>query len=143
MPSYLLELANSTARLNCSCCNAGMTSVCGFISQDDQPYAVYYALLHNNRQDIFVRLSISVGEWWNHRNYEHRYALCLDLSPAASGWHTTVRDEVDSPQHNFAPFGQWLGPEAEIDNPRLHEIVAVANFVATHDPAVLTCLSGR
>ena len=143
MPAYSLELANSTSRLNCSCCTFGMTSVCGFISKDGRPYSVYYALIHNNRKDIFVRLSISVGEWWNHKSYENRYALCMDVTPNRKTWRMSVRDAIYSPQQNFVPFGQWLSVKKAGDNPLLEEIMDVANFIVAHDPAVLTCITGQ
>lgn len=143
MSDYSLELANSTARVACSCCTAGMTSVCGFISKGKRPYSVYYALIHNNRKDIFVRLSISVGDWWRHDTYDNRYALCIDVTPQGEHWHIAVREQVYSPQQNFAKFGQWLGPKARRDDPLIQEIIDVANFIVMHDPAVLTYLTGQ
>lgn len=141
--SYSLELATSTTRLNCSCCTAGMTSVCGFISKDGQPYSVYYALIHNTRKDIFVRLSLSAGEWWSHKSYRNRHAICLDVTPSGKTWRMSVRERIYSPQQNFAPFGRWLGPDAAKDDPLLQELLEVAGFIVNHDPAVLTYLSGR
>jgi hypothetical protein len=143
MQEFSLELANTTARVNCSCCNSGMTSVCGFISRFDRPYAVYYALIHNNRKDIFVRLSVSVGEWWRHESYENRHAMCMDVTPARENWRITLRDAIYSPQQGFAKFGIWLGSKEDRKNPLVEEIMEVANFVILHDPAVLTYLTGR
>ena len=143
MSDYSLELANSTGRLKCSCCSAGMTSVCGFISKDERPYSVYYALIHNTRKDVFVRLSISAGDWWRHDTYENRYALCIDVTPKGKGWRMTVQDAMYSPQQNFAKFGQWLGPKTGRNNPLVEELMEVADFIVTHDPAVLTYLTGQ
>lgn len=142
MAEYSLELAPSTARLRCSCCTAGMTSVCGFISQWQRPYSVYYALIHNTRKDVFVRLSISVGEWWRHDTYENRHALCIDVTVGREKWRMVVQEPILSPQQNFAKFGQWLGPRTSRDNPWMQEIMEVADFVVHNDPAVLGYLSG-
>lgn len=142
MSDYSLELANSTARLKCSCCAAGMTSVCGFISKGERPYSVYYALIHNTRKDIFVRLSISIGDWWRHDTYENRYALCIDVTPHDQHWRMSVQDSMYSPQQNFAKFGHWLGPRDRHD-PRIQELLEVADFIVSHNPAVLTYLTGR
>lgn len=143
MPEFSLELATSTARLKCSCCNAGMTSVCGFISRNDRPYSVYYALIHNSRKDRFVRLSISVGEWWRHDTYENRHALCLDATLQDENLRLSVRDPMHSPQQDFPKFGHWLSADADCDDPLLQELIEAANFVITHDPAVLTYLAGQ
>jgi len=143
MSDYSLELARSTARLKCSCCTAGMTSVCGFISRWERPYSVYYALIHNTQKDIFVRLSISVGDWWRHDTYEHRHALCIDVTPDGKNWRMQVREAIDSPQRNFAKFGQWLGPKAGRHDPLVQEIMEVADFIVANDPAVLSYLTGR
>jgi hypothetical protein len=149
MTEYSLELANSTTRLKCSCCSAGMTSVCGFISKGERPYSVYYALIHNTRKDIFVRLSISIGDWWRHDSFENRYALCLDVTASGKDkgknkdWHMTVLDAMHSPQQNFAKFGQWLGTKTGRRNPLIGDLMEVADFIVTHDPAVLTYLTGH
>jgi hypothetical protein len=143
MPDYSLELANSTARVNCTCCAEGMTSVCGFISKSEQPYSVYYALIHNNRKDTFVRLSISVGDWWRHDTYENRFALCIDVTPNGKNWRMSVQDPIYSPQQNFAKFGRWLSRKEGWNSPAIQQLVEVANFIVAHDPAVLTYLTER
>jgi len=143
MSPYSLELSNATAQVRCSCCNAGMTSVCGFISCNDRPYSVYYALIHNTRKDIFVRLSISIGDWWKHDSYSNRFALCLDVTPDQGEWRFSVLDPMYSPQQNFLKFGQWLGRRDSADSAQLDDLMKVADFIVTHDPAVLTCLTGR
>lgn len=143
MHAYSLELSSSTAQVRCSCCNAGMTSVCGFISRNERPYSVYYALIHNTRKDIFVRLSISIGDWWKHDSHANRYALCLDVTPHEQNWRFSVLDPMYSPQQNFAKFGQWLGPQQSADSAHLDDLMDVAEFIVNHDPAVLTYLTGR
>lgn len=120
-----------------------MTSVCGFISRNDSPYSVYYALIHNTSKDRFVRLSISIGDWWKHDSYRNRYAVCLDVTPAKKTWRFRVVDPMYSPQQNLAKFGQWLGTQESADSAQLDDLMEVADFVATHDPAVLTYLTGR
>jgi hypothetical protein len=120
-----------------------MTSVCGFISLGERPYSVYYALIHNSRKDIFVRISISVGDWWRHDSYENRHALCLDVTPSGEHWRMAVQEPILSPQQNFAKFGHWLGPKAGRNNPLIQEIIEAANFIVSHDPAVLTYLMGQ
>ena len=141
--AYTLELSNSTAQLRCSCCTVGMTSVCGFICKDERPYSVYYALIHNTMKDIFVRLSVSVGDWWRHDTYKDRYAVCLDVTPGKKNWRISVLEPIYSPQQNFAKFGQWLSRDADSHSPPLRELLEVADFILTHDPALLTYLTGR
>lgn len=143
MPQYSLDLANSTAQLSCSCCRAGMTSICGFIRRDGRPYSVYYALIHNTRKDIFVRLSVSVGDWWKHDSYQNRHALCLDVTPRAKSWNFSVLSPVYSPQQNLEKFGEWLGKDADRKSPEFVELMEMAEFIAANDPAVLTYLTGR
>ncbi|HEY6972142.1 MAG TPA: hypothetical protein VJA94_23220 [Candidatus Angelobacter sp.] len=120
-----------------------MTSVCGFISKDGQPYSVYYALIHNTRRDIFVRLSLSAGEWWNHKSYRNRHAICIDVTPGGKAWRMSVRERIYSPQQNFDPFGRWLTAKTDQNDPLLQELLEVAAFIVNHDPAVLTYLSGH
>lgn len=117
--------------------------MCGFISRGNRPYSVYYALIHNTRKDVFVRVSISAGDWWRHDTYKNRYAICMDISPSADKWRMSVLEPIYSPQQNFAKFGEWLGPKAGRQNPLVLELMEVADFIVSHDPAVLTYLRGQ
>lgn len=120
-----------------------MTSVCGFIRRGGQPYSVYYGLIHNSRKDLFVRLSISIGDWWRHDSYENRHALRLDVIPQGKRWRFTVLDPVYSPQQNIDKFGVWLGKDASRSDPSFLDLMEMAEFVVTNDPAVLTYITGR
>ena len=142
MPDYKLELSDSTALLQCSCCSAGMTSICGFVRRDGLPYGMYYAVLHNNRQDDFVRLSISMGHGWQSRNEDDRLALCMDVTARGSECVISVQDASASPQHGFPAFGKWLDRDEAREHPALPDFFALANFLIQHDPALSSYLAG-
>ena len=143
MPEYKLEVSDSTALLHCSCCAAGMTSLCGFVRRDSLPYAMYYAVLHNNRNDDFVRLSISLGLGWQTRDENDRFALCLDVTAQGSECVISVQDQSASPQQGFPAFGKWLDRHDAREHPALPDFIGVANFLIQHDPALSSYLSGR
>jgi hypothetical protein len=140
---YKLELSDSTAQLDCSCCAEGMTSICGFLRRDGDPYAMYYAVLHMNRADNFIRLSLSMGTGWRSRNYEDRLALCMDLKPQGGQSVISVEDASASPQQTFPAFGKWLDREEARAHPALREFIELATFITQHDPAINSYLSGR
>jgi hypothetical protein len=143
MSQYSFELDESTATLTCSCCSAGLTSVCGFIKKDDRPYCMYYALIHNNPNDVLLRLSVSIGEWWRHDTYENRHALCIDITPHGENCRMSVQDAAQSPQHNFAQFGKWLDRADARDSHLLQDFIDVATLITRHDPAVRSYLAGQ
>jgi hypothetical protein len=132
---YYLEPGDSTANLRCSCCTKGLTSVCGYIRIGGLPYALYYALLHNHASDLFVRLSISVGDWASPDPLT-KYALCIDATPYEKHWKLSVLDACCSPQHTVPQFGTWLNRNDAGQNPLLADFVEVAGFILENDPAV-------
>lgn len=141
--NYKLELSDSKAELECSCCAAGMASICGFLRRDGHPYAMYYAVLHLNRADGFVRLSLSMGSGWQGRNYEDRLALCMDIKPQGEQTVISVEDASASPQQTFPAFGQWLNREEARAHPALQEFIELATFITQRDPAIRSYLSGH
>lgn len=142
MPEYKLELSDSTALLQCSCCAAGMTSLCGFVRRDGLPYAMYYAVLHNNRQHDFVRLSISMGHGWQTRDENDRLALCMDVTPRGEECVISVQDQSASPQQDFHAFGKWLDRQQARAHPALQKFLELATYIMQHDPALKTYLAG-
>jgi len=143
MAEYKLELSDSTAQLKCSCCAAGMTSICGFLRRDGDPYAMFYALLHLNRADEFVRLSVSMGNGWHNRNYEDRLALCMDIKSHSGQTIISVEDSSASPQQGFPAFGKWLDREDAREHPALQEFSQLASFITQRDPAISSYLCGK
>jgi len=143
LADYKLELSDSTAELKCSCCTAGMASICGFLRRDGHPYAMYYAVLHMNRSDEFVRLSLSMGSGWQNRNYEDRLALCMDIKPQGEETVISVEDSSASPQQTFPAFGQWLNREEAKAHSALQEFIELATFITQRDPAINSYLRGE
>lgn len=141
MADYKLELSDVTAHLDCSCCAKGMTSICGFVRRDSRPYAMYYAILHNNLIDQFVRLSVSMGAGWETTNLDERLALCMDLLPRGDDWAISVQDANDSPQESFVPFGHWLNREEAREHSALPEFLELTTFIMQHDPAVASYMA--
>jgi hypothetical protein len=119
-----------------------MTSICGFVRRDCIPYAMYYAVLHNNRHDDFVRLSISLGPGWQTRNESDRLALCMDVTARGKECVISVQESSASPQQGFPAFGKWLDRVDARDHPALPDFIALANFLIQHDPALSSYLAG-
>jgi len=140
---YKLELSDVTAHLDCSCCADGLTSVCGFVRKDRSPYAMYYAVLHNNRTEQFVRLSVSMGAGWQSQNLADRLALCMDLLPRGNDWVISVLNANDSPQESFMPFGHWLNREEAGEHSALPQFLELTTFIMQHDPAMSSYLAGE
>lgn len=135
MSKYSLEQGDSTANLRCGCCTQGLTSHCGYIRTCGQPYALYYALLHNHSADLFVRLSISIGDWAT-ADPLTKSALCIDVTPHEKHWRLSVQDACSSPQSTFPQFGTWLDGDDARHSSLLADFLEVATFIVENDPAV-------
>jgi hypothetical protein len=119
-----------------------MTSLCGFVRGDGLPYSMYYAVLHNNREHDFVRLSISMGHGWQTRDENDRLALCMDVTSRGEECVISVQDQSASPQQDFHAFGKWLDRDDAREHPALPDFISLANFIIQHDPALSSYLAG-
>jgi hypothetical protein len=120
-----------------------MTSICGFIRKFEVAYGMYYAVLHDNRQADFVRLSLSMGAGWRTGDYGNRRALCIDFKPERERLMLSVQDADASPQREFPPFGKWLDRNEARVHHALEEFLEIANFIMERDPAVRSYLAGE
>lgn len=143
MSDYTLELNDSTANVRCSCCAAGLTSICGFVRKQGRPFGMYYALLHDNRERDFVRLSVSLGEGWSKRDFAARRALCVDITLRHQDCVLSVQDADASPQQGFAAFGQWLNREDVRGQPIMQEFLEILKFLMEQDRAIRSYLAGE
>lgn len=142
LADYNLELSDSTAHLRCSCCDAGMKSICGFVRKHSRPYAMYYAALHENRADDFIRLSVSMGAGWENKDFTDRLALCVDITPRGDECAISVQDAGASPQQGLPAFGRWLDGDEARAHEALQEFMDVAMFIIQDDPAIRSYLAG-
>jgi hypothetical protein len=143
MGNYTLEPGEFIYRLRCECCLTEKNRVWGFVSEDGDAHAVYYALLNLEEKSPRVGLTLSVGQWWEGTEPSQRVWVHLNVCAGDSGIEIGLRDPKES---NFYPWHKGGTPISR-DQAKAHsgieEIWSVAEFIIATDLAVSSYLSGK
>ena len=142
MSDYSLETSEYIYRLTCECCGTEKNRVWGFVSENGDAYAVYYALLNITEDSPRVGLTLSVGPWWDGTDPSQRAWLHLNIWSESDGIHMNIRDPKESNFHPWEKGGVGLTREEAKVSSLIEEIWTVADFIVDADPAVSSYLDG-
>lgn len=142
MSAYTLEAGEYVYCLGCECCGKRKRHVWGFVSNDGDAHAVYYALLNIEEERPRVGLTLSVGPWWGGTEPSQRSWVHLGVRPEEDGIHMSIHDPHES---NFYPWekgGIALNRESALGSSAIKEIWQVADFIVETDLALSSYLDG-
>lgn len=142
MSAYTLETGEDIWRLKCDCCSKQKQRVWGFVCNDGDAHAVYYALLNIEEERPRVGLTLSVGPWWEGTEPSQRSWVHLEVWPESDGIHMSIHDPQES---NFYPWdkgGTALDRKKAIVSSAIAEIWLVADFIVEADLALSSYLNG-
>jgi hypothetical protein len=142
MSEYTLETGETIYVLICECCGRPKKRVFGFVSNNGDAHAVYYALLNITEERPRVGLTLSVGPWWGDTDPAERKWIHADVWPEEDGIHMGMRDPQQSNFYPWSRGGRPLDTDQGKSEPNMQEIWAVADFIVEADPAVSSYLQG-
>jgi hypothetical protein len=143
MGNYSLEISEYLYSLKCDCCGGKKNRVWGFVSDNGDARAVYYALLNIEEESPRVGLTLSVGPWGEGTEPSRRVWVQLNVWPDENGIRMGIREPRES---NFYPWemgGVPLTRDQAKLNAAVDEIWSVADFVVDADRAVSSYLEGQ
>jgi hypothetical protein len=138
--AYGLELGPKVREVVCECCGQIKNRVWGFVSRDGVAHAVYYALLNIDEPEPRLGLTLSVGDWSDEKAVEGRRWIELEVRRVAGDVKMKVVEPTESSLYPWEVGGAPLGREEAILSEWIEEFWAVADFVVTEDPAVVSYL---
>ena len=140
---FSLELGDEVTNKTCDCCGAQFKSVVGFIKQDNDAYAVYFATLQTGHPEITVGLTVRIGKWWDETALDKRHWICLTVKPSPESFNLRIEEPNCSPHANFKPLGIALTREEALVSSMKEDFFAVTDYIIAEDPAVNSYLMGR
>lgn len=140
---FSLELGDEVSNKICHCCGERYKSVVGFIKQDNEAYAVYFATLQTGRPDITVGLTVSIGKWWDDTALDERHWIYLTVRPSPENFNMRIDEPNCSPHLNFKPLGIALTRQEALASSLRGEFFAVADYIVPEDPAVNSYQMGK
>lgn len=140
---FSLELGDEVTNKTCECCGEQYKNVVGFITQDNDAYAIYFAQLQTGHPEITVGLTVSIGKWWDDTALDERHWIYLVVKPSPDNFNMRIEEPSYSPHADFKPLGIALTREEALANILLQDFFAVADFVVVEDPAVNSYLMGK
>ena len=140
---FSLELGDEVSNKTCQCCGEQYKSVVGFIKQDSDAYAVYFATLQTGHSDITVGLTVSIGKWWDDTALHERHWIYLTARPSPENFNMRIEEPNCSPNVDFKPLGIALTREEALASRLREDFFAVADYIVAEDPAVNSYLMGR
>jgi hypothetical protein len=140
---FSLELGDEVSNKICHCCGEQYKSVVGFIKQDNDAYAAYFATLQTGHPDITVGLTVSIGKWWDDTALDERHWIYLTVRPSPENFNMRIDEPNCSPHLNFKPLGIALTREEALASSLREDFFAVADYIVAEDPAVNSYLMGQ
>lgn len=140
---FSLELGDEVANKTCQCCGEQYKSVVGFIKQNNDAYAVYFATLQTGHPAITVGLTVSIGKWWDDTALDERHWIYLTVRPSPENFNMRIEEPNCSPHLNFKSLGIALTREEALASSMREDFFAVADYIVAEDPAVNSYLMGQ
>ncbi|HEY2847323.1 MAG TPA: hypothetical protein VGI80_05845 [Pyrinomonadaceae bacterium] len=120
----------------CDCCDAVVTRITRFVSQDEEPYAIYYGHLSESDAERRMLGLISLGEWGSETVPECRVAFAFRLWPGNDKYNVSIFDAAESSWSNAGLVGKKLSREDALAHPWLPEVFHLTDHMAIDDPAI-------
>lgn len=136
MTTLTLEVGDEATPLRCHCCNVDSMTGHGFIYEDGDARAVYYAGWAAGHRDRGVTLAIAVGGWDDQSTTADR--TCFGLEAYEGQEHILFRfiNPEESPWPKTDLLGAMLGREDALKNPLSGEILRIAETIVRDHASV-------
>ena len=142
MGEISLELGGEGDPYQCPCCGNESHTVWGFIYEDGNAHAVYYAGWTIEHEDKGVTIAIGLGDWGEDTGPEDRYSIGLDVRANTSDVMFSVLEPEQSSFNDVEFIGRMMPRIEALAHPQLDHIFHVAEHIVADDPRVTTALEG-
>ncbi len=122
--------------ITCECCQGSTTRLTRFVYQDDDAFAVYYALFSDkHRHDGVVGIA-SLGEWDDDEIPPSRVAFSFRLWEGEDNFNVTIIDANESEWSDVEILGRKLTREEALDHPWVKDVYHIIDHVIDEDPVI-------
>ncbi len=136
MSALTMKLGEELSDIGCHDCGGTHKSAYGFINQDGDAYALYFATLYTGHAEPSVGLTLSVGKWWDDEAVGERSWVFLNIRSEENEYRMQFLDPTLSHHRGYKAMGKPLSREAALESPLRSAFFEVADFIVINDPAV-------
>lgn len=127
----------------CDCCGGITTRLTRFVYQDDDAFAIYYAVFSDNHPGREVKAAIGLGEWGGESTPEQRHSFGLVLREKESQYEVMIVNAEESPWHDATNIGQMLNRDEALAHPWIEDVFHITDHMVTDDPAIKAYFEGE
>jgi len=140
--SLSIEPGRSTTNL-CGCCGKTSHTHRGFVSQEGQAFAVYFAGFTEDHGAPMLTLVVSLGDWSPKGTPADREAAVIKVRNVGGEIEMMVQGPLDQPWNDIGVLGRLLSREEMLAGPRKGEFFHIADHVIAEDQRVVPYLRGK
>ena len=140
MGRIAIELGDGSTFATCECCGRRAPSVVGFVSEDGDALAVYYAGWTEGHEEGGVSLIIGLGDWDDDASPADRRSFGLRCWVDADQINFEVQEPAASRYGANTFLGAMLPRAAALSDPALGTVFHVAEHIVQDDPRVRDAL---
>lgn len=128
-------------RTICECCGNASTTLTGFVSEDGDAYAVYYASFAEEHPH--VKAVVSLGIWWEGGTPKDRVAFAVVLWEDKDQFGVRLVDAEESPWKDAELLGRMLNRDEALQHPRVKDAFHITDHMVEEDPEIIAFFSRR
>ncbi|MBO9635198.1 MAG: hypothetical protein J7578_18960 [Chitinophagaceae bacterium] len=125
----------------CSCCGCDIIILTRFVYNENGAYAVYYAKFEKGHGNKIVNGLISLGNWYEGSEPEHRVAFPFRIWLKENDFQIGLTDREESPWAEVAYLGRILDREDALQHPWLAEVFHITDHIVANDKPVVEYFS--
>ena len=136
MSVITIEIRDIKGPHPCDCCGANTYNVRGFVYEDGDAHAVYFAGWSEGHEDRGVSLAIGLGDWGEGSGVADRYSVGLEARVTDAEIQFAVIDPARSPWGETKFLGRMMERQQALAHPAIKHIFHLAEHIVRDDPRV-------
>ncbi len=140
MTRLSLEPIDHLRPFDCPCCGREALSGHGFVYEDERPFAIYFATLHDAENQNGVALGIGIGEWNEDGSRRSCTAFGIDVVSTESEFRMRVVEPAESPWRNTKVLGPLIAREQALVHPLKAKIFEIADHIVMNAAKIVAHL---
>ncbi len=120
----------------CDCCGGTTTKLTRFVYQDNDAFAVYYALFTDLHIDNGVMGIVSLGDWGEDEVPPSRVAFAFRLWETEDNFNVTITDAAQSEWNDAEILGRMLSREEALAHSWIQDVFHITDHMTDEDPAI-------
>ncbi len=128
-----IEKRGDDKTLLCDWCFKAYKSVRGFVYENDNAHAVYFAALHDCQPNRIAHLAVAVGDWDAEGHANEILSVGIKAKQSENAIALDIVEPTESPWRGARQAGRMLTRAEALENPLREEFRRIAEYVVAND----------